>query len=159
MRVCLDTGGESLRLAATAGVHIIKVNAEEFRLAFRMGDAADWSWIRDVYTELAASGLQILVITFGAQGALVFSPNSRPFRVKTEVRDWVSTSGAGDTFMAGLLLALRRGSSIQDAARFASAASAASIQRIGCGVLDREDVTRFHTLTSLEDFAESEVPV
>ena len=138
VRICLDTGGESLRLASTAGVHIIKVNAEEFRLAFQMTDIADWSGIQDIFTELAASGLQILVITSGEHGALVFSTHSRPFRVKTEVRDWVSTTGAGDTFLAGLLLALGRGNPIQDAARFASAASAASIQRIGCGVLDQE---------------------
>jgi 6-phosphofructokinase 2 len=159
VRICLDTSGESLRLAASAGVHIIKVNAEEFRLAFQITDAADWSRIRDIYSELAASGLQILVITSGAQGALVFSPDAAPFRVKTQVNDWVSTTGAGDTFMAGLLLALRRGDSIREAARFASAASAASIQHIGCGVLDQADVTRFHALTSLEDMQKSEVPI
>ncbi len=159
VRVCLDASGESLRLAASAGVRIIKVNSEEFRLAFRMADVADWSAIRDIYSRLAATGLQILVITYGAQGALVFSPDHQPFRVRTRVMDWVSTTGAGDTFLAGFLLALGRGSPVEEAARVASAASAASIQHIGCGVLDPEDVAGFYALTSLEDLAESEVSI
>jgi 1-phosphofructokinase family hexose kinase len=159
VRVGLDTSGESLRLASNAGVRIIKVNAEEFRQAFRLVDPPDWSAIRDIYTGLVASGLQILVITSGALGALVFSPASGPFRVRTEVTDWVSTTGAGDTFMAGFLLALGRGSAIQDAARFASAASAASIQHVGCGVLEGEDVSIFLTHTSLEYLEEREISI
>jgi sugar/nucleoside kinase (ribokinase family) len=55
----------------------------------------------------------------------------------------VSTVGAGDTFMAGLLLALGRGESLENAACFASAAAAASLQKVGCGFLNRDDVGRF----------------
>jgi sugar/nucleoside kinase (ribokinase family) len=42
--------------------------------------------------------------------------------------------------MAGFLLALRRQKTITDAAMYASAAAAASIQKFGCGVLDPNQV-------------------
>jgi ribokinase len=43
----------------------------------------------------------------------------------------VDTTGAGDCFCAGFLAALHRGSSLHEAAQFANAVAAQSIQRVG----------------------------
>jgi 6-phosphofructokinase 2 len=72
--------------------------------------------------------------------------------VTTRVDAWQSTAGAGDTFLAALLLALVRGQSLRDAACYASAAAVANLQQVGCGFFDVADVDRFLTLTEIEPF-------
>lgn len=75
-------------------------------------------------------GVQNVLITMGSKGAFV-SSNGREeivpcFRVKA-----VDTTGAGDAFNGGLLAALSEGKDLWEAARFASALAALSVQRIG----------------------------
>jgi sugar/nucleoside kinase (ribokinase family) len=48
----------------------------------------------------------------------------------------VATAGAGDAFLAGLLIGLRRGSSLREAAALAAASAAAATQTIGAGFID-----------------------
>jgi 1-phosphofructokinase family hexose kinase len=150
VQVAVDAAGESLRLAALAGPHVIKVNAAEFLQAFNIQAVQDWPQVRKIYLELAPRGLEILVVTDGARGAYIFSPDPQLLHVSTRLDRWLSTTGAGDTFLAGLLLALGKGESLEAAACFASAAAAASIQHIGCGVLDLVDVQRYQNDTCVK---------
>jgi 6-phosphofructokinase 2 len=83
----------------------------------------------------------------------VLAADHKPFQVKTLVDSWESTAGAGDTFMAGLLLALSRGETLEDAAMYASAAAAANLQQVGCGFFDTSDVARFLKVTSVREWA------
>ncbi len=139
--VAVDAAGEVLRQAAEAGPNLVKVNVEEFESAFP-SQAGDWDALQRQYWALAAGGLQTLILTDGANGALCLS-GEEAFCVQTEVPQWVSTAGAGDTFLAGLLFALRRGDSLREAARLASAAASANLQVLGCGFIEAETVQHF----------------
>jgi ribokinase len=67
-----------------------------------------------------------VVVTMGARGALVV-PRSAPFEVVAAPEvDTIDTTGAGDCFCAALCVALARGSSLLDAARYAVVAAALS---------------------------------
>jgi 1-phosphofructokinase family hexose kinase len=151
LRVCLDCSGETLRLAVENGAQVIKVNSKEFQETFSKKDVA-WD-LRDVhrtFTSLTRSGVELLVITDGSRGAYIFPAGEEPFRVVTQVEKWVNTAGAGDTFMAGLLLGFNRGFSIEEATSYASAAASAKLQQIVCGDLRLEDVYRFLPMTRVE---------
>jgi len=151
LRVCLDCSGETLRLAVENGAQVIKINSKEFQETFSNKEAA-WD-LRDVYHtfgSLTKSGVELLIITDGSQGAYIFPSGDEPFRVVTRVDKWVNTAGAGDTFMAGLLLGFNRGLSIEAATCYASAASSAKLQQIVCGSLKLEDLNRFLPLTRVE---------
>ncbi len=139
-----------VRQAAQEAPAIIKVNLREFRSAFV--ETQEWSWFlaHEIFLQLSEKGLEALVITNGAQGAYVFASHVEPFRVFTPVAAWISTAGAGDTFLAGLVLALGRGKSLQQAASFATAAAAASLQQVVCGSLERSDVEGCLDLTRME---------
>ena len=75
-------------------------------------------------------GVQNVLITLGSRGVYVNS-NGRAeiipaFRVKA-----IDTTGAGDAFNGGLLTALSEGKDLWEAARFASALAALSVQKLG----------------------------
>ncbi|MBA2174887.1 ribokinase [Halobacillus locisalis] len=59
--------------------------------------------------------------------------------------DAVDTTGAGDTFNGALATKLAKGSSLEDAAQFANAASALSVQKLGAqqGMPHQEEVESF----------------
>jgi tagatose 6-phosphate kinase len=149
--ICLDCSGEALKQAAWAGVSIIKVNWKEFCLALgHSSGSLDYLHAFEAFNKLRPHGVEVLVVTNGANGAYVYSGSSCPLRVRTKVERWVSTAGSGDTFMAGLLLSLSRGRSIEQAACYASAAAAANLQELGCGFFNPSDVEFFLADTTVE---------
>ena len=79
---------------------------------------------------LLARGVQNVIITMGARGALVAGADLGQlipaFKVKA-----VDTTAAGDVFNGALALGLAEGRSLLEAARFASAAAAISVTRMG----------------------------
>jgi tagatose 6-phosphate kinase len=149
--VAVDTSGKALQLAATAGPHLIKVNVDEFERAFRCS-GRDLSPVERLFDTLANGGVETLCLTDGARGALVLSATER-FVVRTDTAKAVSTAGAGDAFLAGLLFALRRGDSLRDAARLASAAAAAALRTVGAGFIEPSAVEAALTRTQLLDYA------
>lgn len=148
--ICLDCSGEPLRLAVEEGVQVIKVNLMEFQASFAMGESWNLSSAIDTFAWLEKKGLKLLVITLGRQGAYIFASGMAPFRVITKVEKWASTAGAGDTFMAGMLLGLGRGYSLEAATRYASAAAAAQLQQVVCGQLNLEDLDYYMAMTRIE---------
>ncbi|HOX55846.1 MAG TPA: ribokinase [Candidatus Paceibacterota bacterium] len=79
---------------------------------------------------LLARGVENVIITLGARGAFVAGRQGRGlvrgFKVKP-----VDTTGAGDVFNGTLAVGLAEGKSLLAAARFASAAAALSVTRLG----------------------------
>jgi ribokinase len=80
--------------------------------------------------KLFARGVQNVVLTMGARGAFVATQTSRQMipAFKTVA---VDATGAGDIFNGSLAVALAEGKTLLDAARFATAAAAISVSRLG----------------------------
>ncbi|RPJ42401.1 MAG: hypothetical protein EHM21_12860, partial [Chloroflexi bacterium] len=123
LKVCLDCSGPPLLAAMEAGSAIVKVNSLEYMASLSYQSAFSLSEVLDTFECYHSRGLEILIVTDGPQGAYVFSNSQVPFQVKTTTGSWLSTAGAGDTFMAGLLLSLNRGVHLEQAAAYASAAA------------------------------------
>jgi tagatose 6-phosphate kinase len=151
--VCLDCSGEVLQLAVEAGAQVIKVNHTEFQASFCSG--VSWSLSRAArrFSCLEKKGLQLLVITLGHDGAIIFASGRAPFRVVTQVDKWVSTAGAGDTFMAAMLLGMKRGNTLEAAMSYASAAAAAQLQQVVCGQLSIQDLEYYLLGTRVDKLA------
>ena len=79
---------------------------------------------------LLARGVETVIITLGSRGAFIAGEGIRKlvpgFRVKA-----VDTTAAGDTFNGTLAVALVEGITLEDAVRFANAAAAISVTRLG----------------------------
>ncbi len=79
---------------------------------------------------LLASGAHAVIITLGADGAYLACGEQREKLPAFEV-EAVDTTGAGDIFCGALAVALVEGRDLPTAARFASAAAAISVTRLG----------------------------
>jgi ribokinase len=80
--------------------------------------------------KLLAAGVQNVIVTLGARGAYVAAKGVSQlvpaFKVKA-----VDSTGAGDVFNGALAVALGEGKPLLEAARFATAAAAISVTRMG----------------------------
>jgi ribokinase len=77
--------------------------------------------------ELHAKGVGLVVITLGAEGALVHDAAGQRTVAPVVPRAVVDTTGAGDSFTAALAVALAEGQPTDAAVRFAAAAGAHTV--------------------------------
>jgi len=140
LSVCLDCSGPVLQAALEAGPRIVKVNTSEYLASLSHEKELSLVEVQQTLERFQPRGVELLIVTDGPQGAYVFSADHAPFQVITDTETWLSTAGAGDTFMAGLLLSFNRGYDLEQAAAYASAAAVASLQQVVCGCLDLQDV-------------------
>ncbi|NMC19144.1 MAG: ribokinase [Thermogutta sp.] len=80
---------------------------------------------------LLASGPRAVIVTLGARGALVVERPGEGVMVPPHAVSAVDTTAAGDAFSGALAVALARGESLLDAARFAAVAGALAASRMG----------------------------
>jgi ribokinase len=79
---------------------------------------------------LLARGVENVIITLGARGAFVAGQQGRGLVKGYKVKA-VDSTAAGDVFNGTLAVALAEGKSLPEAARFANAAAAISVTRLG----------------------------
>ncbi len=79
---------------------------------------------------LRARGVETVIITLGARGSFVATASTRELVPGFQVKA-VDTTGAGDVFNGALTVALGEGRLLLEAVRFANAAAAISVTRLG----------------------------
>ena len=140
-RVVLDTSGAPLQHGLEAPVYLVKPNMRELgQLADR--EVEDDSQIRDVARSLIDQGkVQAVVTSLGSGGAVLTTADTHR-HVRAPTVSIHSKVGAGDSMVAGLVLALSRGNSLADALRFGVAAGSAAVMTGGTELCRREDAER-----------------
>jgi ribokinase len=83
-----------------------------------------------VARELIRSGVKEVVMTLGERGALIVTATSS-LHIPAITVEAVDTTGAGDSFNAGLAFALARGATSVDAVRFAVVTGGLAVTREG----------------------------
>ncbi|MBB3261914.1 6-phosphofructokinase 2 [Paraburkholderia bannensis] len=141
MRVVLDTSGTALSLALDAGVYLVKPSLSE--LASLMGTplSEESDWTKAARQIVHDGRAQIVALTLGARGALLVS-SEETIRLQALSVPVAGATGAGDSFLAGLLVALRRGDPLRDAACLAQAAASATLLSSGTALCDPSEVAR-----------------
>ncbi|MFE0455965.1 ribokinase [Streptomyces sp. NPDC058914] len=104
------------------------VNEHEARVI--LGDAGVGDAPEDWARALLAQGPRSVVVTLGAEGALVASAEGVA-RVASVKVDAVDTTGAGDSFTAALAWKLGTGASLAEAAAYAARVGAVAVTRRG----------------------------
>lgn len=96
-------------------------------------EAATLTGITDPHAAAKALLDQVpeVVVTLGARGSLYAARDAEPVLVEAPHVTAVDTTGAGDTFVGTLAVALAEGGSMPDALAWASTAAALSVQRPG----------------------------
>ena len=79
---------------------------------------------------MTGKGVSRLIVTLGSEGSLITDGDACT-RVPAKKVKAVDATAAGDTYCGALCVALSEGKSLEDAARFATEASAITVQRAG----------------------------
>ena len=120
------------------GATLITPNRAEFRQV-----AGGWNGEREL-TERAQKlrrklGAQALLITRGEEGMTLFEDGMR-FHVRTQAREVFDVSGAGDTVIATLAVALAGGARMREAVRLANRAAGIVVGKFGTAVVTPEEL-------------------
>jgi 6-phosphofructokinase 2 len=124
-------------------IHLVKPSLNEFQayVGRKLSGAAEVG--AAALTLVGEGKADIIAVTLGMDGAVVASREGamRVVAPKVETR---SAVGAGDSFVAGMTVALLDGRSVEDAALFGTAAGAAAALNPGTGVCARADILRLY---------------
>ncbi|MFQ8431824.1 1-phosphofructokinase family hexose kinase [Amaricoccus sp. W119] len=143
-RVVLDSSGPALAASIEAGgLALIKPSVGELRALTGL-KLEDRDEIAEVAREIVESGRSDLVaVTMGHEGALLASREENFFREAPDV-PVRSATGAGDSFVGAMTLALAEGKGARTAFLIGMAAGSASVMHPGTELCRREDVERLH---------------
>ncbi|WP_164014794.1 1-phosphofructokinase family hexose kinase [Pyxidicoccus trucidator] len=145
VRVVVDTNGPPLRAALEEGVFLAKPNRRELKDLTGM-KTEDLATQAEAARELVARGrAEVLAVSMGADGALLTTREGQ-LRATPPPVETHSSVGAGDSFVAGLTLALARGKTPEDALRWGIAAGTAALLSQGTDLCHRADAERLFAL-------------
>ena len=126
--VVLDASGESFRQALTAAPYAIKPNLEE--LSELLNRPLAETDALQAAGELLAQGIHTVVVSMGAKGAIFVEADAAVWAYSPSI-EVVSTVGAGDAMVSGLVLSKLRGLNLAESARLATAFSMGALSQIG----------------------------
>lgn len=86
-----------------------------------------------------------LVVTLGPKGMLLSHEGKVSEIIPTYAREVFDVSGAGDTVVAALTLALAAGASLKEAAHFANSAAGVVVSKLGTATATIEEVLHFES--------------
>ncbi len=124
------------------GVTVITPNTKE------ASEASGISITDDVSLEKAGKKLlkklmcDALVITRGEEGMTIFQPHRNSFSVGTVAKEVYDVTGAGDTVIGTIALALSAGAGIKLAAELANHAAGIVVGKMGTAIATREELLK-----------------
>jgi 6-phosphofructokinase 2 len=141
IKFILDTSGKALEKASETGLYLIKPNLRE------MSQIAGKDHISGMEQEEIARNIvkdgkaEIVVLSLGPRGAMMVTSARTEYVVPPTVRP-ISTVGAGDSMVAGIVLSLTRGEDLSTALKWGVAAGTAATMTSGSELCRREDAER-----------------
>lgn len=148
-RVIIDTSGPPLVAAVNEGVFLIKPNQNELGPLIGSVEGDEDRQVAAVRELVATGRCEAVVISLGRAGALLVAVDGCE-RIPAPTVPIQSKVGAGDSMVAGIVLALARGEPVRNAARFGVAAGTAAVMTPGSELCRREDVERLYAAMQAE---------
>ena len=136
--VLVDAKGASLRAALSERPFLVKPNLEE--AAATLGSSPGDDHPEAHVTALTDAGARWALVSTGKTGSLLADDSDNLWSIEPPRVEAVNPIGSGDSMAAGLLLALRRGASVPEAAVYGTACAAANTLTLTSGVVRPDDV-------------------
>jgi rfaE bifunctional protein kinase chain/domain len=130
-------------LDAFAGVDCIAPNAAEAGASVGITVESDADLVKAAAALLRRTGCRYVLITRGELGMTLFSKNKQSFTVPAVARQVYDVSGAGDTVISALTLALSVGAPIEEAVSLATLAAGVVVEKLGTATATPEEILHF----------------
>ncbi|MBT9485378.1 1-phosphofructokinase family hexose kinase [Sediminibacterium sp.] len=141
-KLIVDTSGDGLKAAVKEGLYLIKPNLRE--LASLVGK--EWIDMADVIVTarqvIAAGACKAMAVSMGADGAMLITATEH-YKAAAPQAPVLSTVGAGDSMVAGMLAALTKGWGWEQVLQYGVAAGSAATLHKGtelCSLADTERI-------------------
>jgi 1-phosphofructokinase len=152
MRVALDSSGPALRDGLATRPWLIKPNEEELAEARGVELIGSSALVAEAW-RLQGEGIEHVVVSQGADGVSWFSPgaalHANPPRVRV-----VSTVGAGDSLLAGMLHGLLQGWPAERTLTQATAIAAQAVGQVGFGITDTAELAELEAAVRLQSLSQ-----
>ena len=135
----LDTSGDALIKGANEGVYLLKPNLSELATLCGLNEISYVEFEIVAKNFIKNNPCKILVISMGPKGAMIVADNKIDY-IKAPIVFQKSTIGAGDSMVAGMVLALAQGKSIHEMASFGVACGTAATMTEGTQLCKAKDV-------------------
>ena len=144
-KLVVDTSGEALERALHYGVYMIKPSKNELASlveTFSLDDQSISAAAQDIINKGYA---EVVVVSLGGDGVLFASKDMVKSFCPPEVNK-VSTVGAGDSMVAGIVLSLLHHKDLEYAIKYGVACGSAAIMNPGTALCKPEDVEKIFPL-------------
>lgn len=139
----VDTSGNALRQAVDEGVYLLKPNLGELSKLIN-STSLDEETAEDAAKEIIAKGkCEVIVISMGARGAQLVTKDSASFIPAPAVKK-LSTVGAGDSMVSGIVYALNNGKTLKEAVCMGVACGTAATMNPGTELFKKDDALRLY---------------
>nr|WP_295868282.1 1-phosphofructokinase family hexose kinase [uncultured Chitinophaga sp.] len=151
-RFVVDTSREALKQALREGAYLAKPNVRELA-GFVGKDALNTEGIAEVAQELIRKNrCEVIVVSMGETGAMLATADMA-VKIPAPRVQRVSTVGAGDSMLAGIVYSLSAGREILEAAQFGVACGTAATLNPGTALCKKEDAQRlFEEIRKTQSF-------
>lgn len=152
-RLVIDTSGEALKRALDVGVYLLKPNLGE--LSSLVGkEEVSHETVDEIAREIIRRGqCQMVVVSMGPQGAKLITKDEI-IVVSAPLVKQVSTLGAGDSMVAGMVLALSKNRPLKKVLQLGVACGTAATITHGSELCRREDVERLYKIIAGDNLTE-----
>lgn len=143
VKIVADTSGEALSETLNEGVYLIKPNLGELsRLTGK--EELDNESADEAAKQLVKEGkAEIVVVSMGPQGAYLVTKNETIHIPAPSVKK-LSTVGAGDSMVAGMVSVIAGGGSLTEMGRMGVACGTAATMSTGTGLFTKENADKLY---------------
>jgi len=145
----VDSSGDALKAAADESVFLLKPNLRELSELVGVEELLPGEIEAAARKLLSREKCKAVVVSLGAGGALLVTPE-KALRMTAPIVKQRSTVGAGDSMVAGIVLSLLHGKSIEEAVRYGIASGTAATLNNGTELCRKEDVERLVQLVNVQ---------
>jgi 6-phosphofructokinase 2 len=138
-RLVVDTSGEGLRRALFCGAYLAKLSVHELASLVGRKELGSMDEIRSAAGRIVERGAPMVVVSLGAGGALWMTGEHHRVITAPSVKT-LSTVGAGDSMVAGIVWSLAIGRPFPEAVRYGVACGTAATMHPGTSLFKKCDV-------------------
>jgi len=133
-----------LRHALRAGVYLAKPNLGELSSLAGVKELDSRSIVEAARFVINNGKCEVMVVSMGPSGAMLITATEKHYEAAPAVKI-KSTVGAGDSMLAGILIALQKRWSWEDVLRYGVAAGTAATINAGTALCAKEDVEKIYS--------------
>jgi len=147
-RVVLDASGPALRVALPHAPYLIKPSLHELQQLTGRALETEAECMQAAQEIVRKGHARAVALTLGAGGAMLVT-EEEVVRSGAVATSFLSTIGAGDSFVGGMVWALNRDASMREAFRYGMAAAAAALSHAGTELGSAAEIEQRYAEVSL----------